>query len=802
MTTLILKPYSTLEFERTEQVNYQILTYLLDNQDILAPFQTNESELKGSFYKKKCDLTTLLKKIHKKCDNFGNYSVTYKKAKTSSGYGRLFVDNGIGLQPMLKEIRNTLVYDIYEDLDFVNCHPIIFQQLCEMTKMKYDAIKHYNENRKKCIEEIIEKTNISSIEAKKIVLKILNGANPIELDLDWYKNLVTELNNNKSIIINTFTQYLIQVSKIDKANPHGRTIALILNDIENQCILALDEFLKINNFKPEVLIFDGLMVRKDEKLNEELLKKASDYVYNKTQFKLEIVSKEIIPLITNDIINSKKIEEIQDIEKNKQKELSDKINNDIQKCKYPLYKIKKEEFEKFNFKVKYPLSFVNIEKHTGNLNFYTDRQFFTLYLNEYCCCIDTDKNDIPFLNKKCIFIKKWFQDDNNKTFNKIEFNPPPLINPKNIYNSWNGFKIEIICPKQNIENYYEDLHIKKFLNHINLLLNNNKEAINYLIKHLSFIVKFPALKNRICLWLQGTYGDGKSTIFEILHNIIGSNYSFKCNDIERDITCRFSVATENKILNIFEEITDVGKKSKKVYNQLKDIITSTTSRIERKGFQPEERPDRRKYIGASNDRDFMPIDSPNERRHSILQTYRNAIDKGQEYFSDFYKDIVENPIALRKILQFLQSFDDNEIRHYNFERNMPISDIKIDMVYNNSSICWKFLLWWCQNFKNEFLAKNKDFENEEKFTSNFIYEKYRDFLQICDFQDTKYCNKLSFCKNFSNDIKKYKVNGISKPDIRQNHSFYIINKKDILIWLVSNKYLPEDALISECLFKK
>jgi hypothetical protein len=53
------------------------------------------------------------------------------KDYASSGVGRVYVANVLGLQGFSKDIRNALAAGLYWDVDMVNAHPTILVQLCQ-----------------------------------------------------------------------------------------------------------------------------------------------------------------------------------------------------------------------------------------------------------------------------------------------------------------------------------------------------------------------------------------------------------------------------------------------------------------------------------------------------------------------------------------------------------------------------------------------------------------------------------------------------------------------------------------------
>ena len=90
---------------------------LLVNSDLLynTPNLNNEKE-------------QLIK--YKKLIKNNKATVNYIKCKGIK-YGRVNPKNGLGMHYMRKEIRHTLLKDLYVDVDIVNCHPTILYQICK-----------------------------------------------------------------------------------------------------------------------------------------------------------------------------------------------------------------------------------------------------------------------------------------------------------------------------------------------------------------------------------------------------------------------------------------------------------------------------------------------------------------------------------------------------------------------------------------------------------------------------------------------------------------------------------------------
>ena len=108
------------------------------------------------------------------------------------------------------------------------------------------------------------------------------------------------------------------------------------------------------------------------------------------------------------------------------------------------YEEMKEEFEEYNFKIRNPLLYVEINKQTGELIERTKKEF-------------TDTNENIYYNdvdKKCEtqkyrFVDKWMKDEHNISYNNFDCLPCEKT-PEYMYNTFDGYYSE---KQPNTKNY-------------------------------------------------------------------------------------------------------------------------------------------------------------------------------------------------------------------------------------------------------------------------------------------------------------------------------------------------------------
>lgn len=280
-----------------ETFNKPILIYILKNWDDFKDKinNTNDNGDDNSY-----DCKTIIENYLKKSKNTNVVSVVYKKGSSSLKQGRYFADKSLSIQNLPRCIRHSICKDIWIDLDFNNCHPNILQQLCKFYGVNCHYLSKYNKNRDDFLNQIMVESNCSRDDAKKYILKTLNGGD-VNINVKWWKALKTEFSNIASSIAThkDFKKIYDNAKSIKTNNLNARTMNSVLCIYENYCLESFYQYLSdngiIKNFQCS-LIFDGLQVM-DNPLNRttltiDFLKDASNYIKSQVGLYLDISIKD------------------------------------------------------------------------------------------------------------------------------------------------------------------------------------------------------------------------------------------------------------------------------------------------------------------------------------------------------------------------------------------------------------------------------------------------------------------------------------------------------------------------------
>jgi P4 family phage/plasmid primase-like protien len=298
-----------------ELINVKKLEYLLANEKYYNEyFEEERNKLKIKFKESKYEYNVfaLIRKILKniiKIDNsdYGYLPVSYKKAN-GINYGRWYAKNSLGLQSMLGSIRHTICTTKWIDIDQVNSHLVILQQLFTKNNIDCDILNYIIANREEYLQSIMDELSISRSEAKRIIIAVMNGGSTYKSKIVAdFKDKVFE--HIKTICLLPEFNYILEdtLKKSEKEksfNLYGKCISKILQVIENNLLEHYVKFCIDKNYIPKVilngkeyfhtsLIFDGLQTpyHPDIVSNNTILNECQAYTFEHTGYNVDIVIK-------------------------------------------------------------------------------------------------------------------------------------------------------------------------------------------------------------------------------------------------------------------------------------------------------------------------------------------------------------------------------------------------------------------------------------------------------------------------------------------------------------------------------
>lgn len=194
----------------------------------------------------------------------GRRVVIYQQKSGSDNFGRFSPKNGVSLQNIRKEIRNTIACDLYWQLDITNAHPWILLSLAKQMKWETPHLVHYVNNREKVLSEL----EVPFADAKRAILIIMYGGNaskeigkPLSKFAAMFRAELVEI-AKKIFASNT---NLVKRLKVEELDEHKRVysfLSRVLQHNEARCLVAAHNFLTANGWHTGALLHDGLLVLK------------------------------------------------------------------------------------------------------------------------------------------------------------------------------------------------------------------------------------------------------------------------------------------------------------------------------------------------------------------------------------------------------------------------------------------------------------------------------------------------------------------------------------------------------------
>ena len=603
-------------------------------------------------------------------------NVSYKFGGGCEEYelGRLFPEDGIGLQSFRFDLRNPLAQKFYWDTDVENAHFRIALKFCVDYGIIHDKLKYYVDHRDECLAMVSNKRK----KAKTEFLKVLYGGD-IKLYSLLYDNeadgnitregfvFLKEIEKevkNLMLMIWTKNSHLHELKigqekkKISKKpNPQASLMSLIFQTEERKILLVWDKFLQEKGRYMAVYIHDGGLVEKLEgetKFPEELLLEGSLRIKEELNYDLILTQKEI------------------------------KHEWTPYKPQETQYEIKKREFEERNFIIGSTFCCIHVD---GNIEYMKKADAKTKFENWHVIEYDLEKEK----NVKKAFLDLWLADENRRQYERIDFIPNIEDCPVEIYNLFKGFKAEKYRPEKAMTEDEILFNILPIKNHLDYLTTGNSD---YILNWMANIIQTPHIKSEVAplirdeggLIVEGG-GTGKNLLFEWFGNeIMGEDYLHVVGD-NKELYTPFNSLFEGKLLVFVEEAS--GQDNHANADALKAKITSKTINVNKKMVAQYKTRDYTRYVFTSNNRNPMPIKQGN-RRFAVFDT--NPVKRGDtQYFKELVKHLSDNDVKWA-FYQYLKNMKDTFRTPIDFQKNIPITKAYKDIRLLNAPLYHKWLV--------------------------------------------------------------------------------------------------------------
>ena len=658
MTTI--KELETLTY--TEYINKDNAYKIVQNWDSIfnqLP-KKRQGKIKNSI-NKGIDPIHQLKKIVKLKTNM--IHTKYNFSKNLETYGRLFPQNP-SIAALPREIRNSLSYQQYYDIDMKNCHPQLLSQYCAKNGIRCNILDSYVNNRDEIISKICDDNSVCKEGAKYEILTIMNGGsgkwNISKIPGTFLYDFKKEIQSIHEHVCRLNPDEFKKVQRRKEFNKEGTMMNIILCKLEHRILMNSVLFMRQEGYNVDALVFDGFMVRKNKELTQDTLDNLQKYIKDKTDYDMYFVEKA--------------------------------MENSIDLSKYPdpidegrvetTYFKDKEEFEKSHLKIIHPAMYLTmIEDDT------IDLQCEAKITSSYRHMKSTIEDEKGKPQKVC-FITRWINDENIRLYRKMVFVPHPAEYDKRDYNTWRDFHQEKIKLPNDFD-VNTNIHVQKYKDFITNLLGGVDECVSYFIAWCANIIQNPAYRSCICMVLYSLEeGAGKNMIIKTLELCLGEIFVNYISDVSNQLFGKHSSAEMNKLLIVLNEVK--GKDTYANTDLFKTRITDDKREVELKGKDTIQINNYCSYIINSNN--LNVVNAGEKDRRFCVMDCNNPRIHDKKYFKDYEKNVNQNPEAIRCIYEYLKTFNIQEIvPDYIFSDARPKTELYKELVECNREKEWDFL---------------------------------------------------------------------------------------------------------------
>jgi hypothetical protein len=637
--------------------------------------------------------------------------------------------NACSLQAIIRNVRHTISSEFYNDIDMVNAHPIILQHLCKKNNFAHHKLDDYINNREKHIADMIKKCGIDRDEAKKTFLAIMNGG-----VADYYKYVesypfLIEFKKEMSSLHKLFTiDADDRYSRLKKKrtnsdkdyNHEGAYMNLLMLDMENKILMSMYEFYG----KPTnaVLCYDGIMLLKEV---DTQLKKCEEHILEDTGVNINLKVKPMDSIINLTSFKSKPILS-KSILLQGQNGQKDKIQISIDSMNKVLSSLVTEKLKSSNSKTG-ASECLTAESREVFIKFLRQTMIHTFNGGKeafYCKEIQYDhktkssyevwtKMDLEriFRNRDFVCSSKpqWSTRCSLQKVGQIiehvhcalkdipryhrsTFQPylKNVYDNPDIYNEWNGFVIQQHeddrVDKLSYDEVKKEFEKTKIYFHIaNNICDNNKELLDWNLKHEAHLFQYPDEKPDVCRIFYSQGGAGKDMYAQFLANMIGANYCrVQCG--LKSLNSNFNAYMKAALLCVYNEVD--AKSSHQNHDMLKHIITQQYEKIEPKGIDADIYPCFKRIIINTNYRDIVKIES-DDRRY-VYFAMNNEYIGNFKFFKELHKEITNKSI-LKLAFRYFSEMDIDKF----WVRNIPKTQYKKTQIDLNLRSTVKYMRALC-----------------------------------------------------------------------------------------------------------
>lgn len=356
------------------------------------------------------------------------------------------------------------------------------------------------------------------------------------------------------------------------------------------------------------------------------------------------------------------------------------------------------------------------------------------------------------------FLKRWFADENIRTYRTIDFLPPPCECPDDTYNLFTGLRAASLPAADSVD-------LTLIFDLISKLCGNDQAVIEYHLNWLAQLIHEPGRLSRTGLLWQSDEGVGKNLFLDWLgKSIIGDSYYFTTTNID-DLFGTFAVGLKNKLLVNMNEATAAD--TTRYVERIKSAITDVTINYQAKYMNTVVLQNFCRFVFSTNNK--RAIQCGASERRWVASECDNSRCNDRSYFAPISRAM--NDKTARAFYDFLI---DRDVSEWDPTKR-PYTRLYRELQAASIPVLSKWMV--------QLVEIGNDIDDE---SSGSLYDLYKDWYFTSKLHKTApICTKASF----GSDIKLY--GGVAFH--RSNGSKYSISIVQLESYLRSKGCIYDDA---------
>lgn len=692
----------------------------------------------------------------------GTVRVDYKQTNG----GRHNAVRSLSLQNLKRKVRHTIASEYYVDIDMVNAHPVILSHLCHKEGFKSKMLDDYIKNR----ETVLKKLKVDRETGKKQYLIMTNSdGGDFEPTNSHQRKYYDEMINIQNGFAKKYPEeYAKHKSKKEKkgitANIKGSFMNTFLCKNENDILMEMLKYFK--NPEDCVLCFDGIMLRNQKDYD---IKGCMKHIKETLGINIQLKVKDMDEII-----------DLSEFKPCKPKTLKLDTYTDIE------HLIGKELYpEQIDHWINNSISVINnmgtlmYVLHYPNKTHLCKAIEFEKTMNSFNCNVINTEYDHDFAvsNPKSKDIKAKPYLATNFGFGKggylgekiasgqikkyYEMDYEPYLKSKgcslepHVFNTFEEFEYDDESNTQTGE-MFETSNLFRHLKED--FFNNNREELDHFLDSVADMIQDPATLKETAHVFYSKQGCGKGLLARFMEKLLGKANTITFNNSDLYFESRFNSDIGNRILKVFEEVSEKGKAFSN-HNRLKAEITMSTERIESKGLNAFTTNHCARYWFFSNNKNTLYIE--NDDRRFTMHTISDRHANNKKYFKPIADEINNKNLMMSAFTYFAnREYDEINVRT-TFE-----TDYKREQKQANLPNGIKFLIDWIEE------SYEKVTDQDFKVKSTVLREAYASYCEVTGVKYHLKTMQTQLEKLNINKPKKLRVEGVTTM-------VYVLNLKKL-----------------------